>query len=79
MVKVQPILVRHGEMLLGFDVVGNWDMELKEMNRDKVGEPFQHPNTFLLLPGYAKACFHLPHRQTEGNAKGHAHGKHLHS
>ena len=47
------------------------------MNRDKVGdEPFHHPDTFLLLLGYAKVCFHLPYRQTrEGIAQGHAKGK----
>ena len=65
-------LVRRGEILLGFDVINNWDTELKDMNKDKVGEPFHYPNTFLLLPGYAKAYFHLPYRQTEGIAQGHA-------
>ena len=68
-------LVRRGEILLGFDVINNWDTELKEMNKDKVGEPFHYPNTFLLLLGYAKAYFHLPYRQTEGIAQGHANGK----
>ena len=32
-------------------------------------------NTFLILLGYAKAYFHLPYRQTEGIAQGHAKGK----
>ena len=68
-------LVRRGEILLGFDVIDNWDTELKEMNKDKVGEPFHYPNTFLLLLGYAKVYFHLPYRQTEGIAQGHAKGK----
>ena len=68
-------LVRKGEILLGFDVIKNWDTELKEMNQGKVGEPFRYPNTFLLLLGYAKAYFHLPYRQTEGIAQGHAKGK----
>jgi uncharacterized protein YneR len=68
-------LVRRGEILLGFDVINNWDTELKEMNKNKVGEPFHYPNTFLLLLGYAKAYFHLPYRQTEGIAQGHAKGK----
>jgi len=68
-------LVRRGEILLGFDVINNWDNELKEMNKDKIGEPFHYPNTFLLLLGYAKAYFHLPYRQTEGIAQGHAKGK----
>jgi hypothetical protein len=30
-------LVKRGEILIGFDVIDNWDMELKEMNKDKVG------------------------------------------
>lgn len=68
-------LVRRDEILIGFDVIDNWDAELKEMNKDKVGEPFHYPNTFLLLLGYAKVCFHLPYRQTEGIAQGHAKGK----
>jgi hypothetical protein len=61
--------------LLGFDVIDNWDNELKEMNQGKIGEPFHYPNTFLLLLGHAKAYFHLPYRQTEGVAQGHAKGK----
>jgi len=68
-------LVRRGEILLGFDVINNWDTELKEMNQGKIGEPFHYPNTFLLLLGHAKVYFHLPYRQTEGIAQGHAKGK----
>jgi hypothetical protein len=68
-------LVRRGEILLGFDVINNWDIELKEMNKDKIGEPFHYPNTFLLLLGDVKVYFHLPFRQTEGIAQGHAKGK----
>src|SRR6476646_3711318 len=68
-------LVRRGEILLGFDVIDNWDSELEEMNKDKVGEPFHYPDTFLLLLGYAKAYFHLPYRQTEGITQAHAKGK----
>jgi hypothetical protein len=55
--------------LLGFDVINNRDAELKEMNKDKIGEPFHYPNTFLPLLGYAKVYFHLPYRQTEGIAQ----------
>ncbi len=69
-------LVRRGKILLGFDVINNWNTELKEMNQGKIGEPFHYPNTFLLLLGYAKVYFHLPYRQTkEGITQGHAKGK----
>jgi hypothetical protein len=68
-------LVKRGEILLGFDVINTWDIELKEMNQGKIGEPFHYPNTFLLLLGYAKVYFHLPYRQTEGITQAHAKGK----
>lgn len=64
-------LVRRGEILLGFDIIDNWDKELEEMNRGKLGEPFHYPDTFVLMLGYAKVYFHLPYRQTEGVIKGH--------
>jgi hypothetical protein len=41
--------LRRGEIILGFDAINNWDTELKEMIEDKVGEPFNYLNTFLLL------------------------------
>ncbi len=64
--------VRRGEILLSFEVIDNWDKELEEMNKGKVGEePFHYPNTFLLLLGYTKVYFHLPYRQTKGIIKGH--------
>ncbi|MGN6624803.1 MAG: hypothetical protein ACTHKK_11730 [Candidatus Nitrosocosmicus sp.] len=50
-------LVRRGQILLGFDVINNWDTELKEMNKDKVGEPFHYPNTFLLSLGRCQSIF----------------------
>ncbi|HEY6537210.1 MAG TPA: hypothetical protein VIY08_15660 [Candidatus Nitrosocosmicus sp.] len=30
-------LVRRGEILLGFDVISNWNTELQEMNKDVIG------------------------------------------
>jgi hypothetical protein len=44
-------LVKRGEILIGFDVIDNWETELKEMNKDKIIEPFHYPGTALLLVG----------------------------
>ena len=30
-------LGRRGEILIGFDITNNWETELKEKNKDKVG------------------------------------------
>jgi hypothetical protein len=54
-----------GEIMRGFDVIDNWDVETKETDKDRFGEPFHYPNTFLLLLGYAKAFFHLSYTQTK--------------
>jgi hypothetical protein len=34
-VVFNPFLAIKGEILLGLDVINNWDTELKEMNKDK--------------------------------------------
>jgi triphosphoribosyl-dephospho-CoA synthetase len=49
--------LRRGEIILGFDVINNWDTELKEMIEDKVGEPFNYLNTFLLLLDISEYTF----------------------
>jgi hypothetical protein len=35
--KYNQYLVRRGEILIGFDITNNWETELKEKNKDKVG------------------------------------------
>ena len=45
------------------------------MNKDKVGEPFHYPNTFLLLLlGYTKAYF-ICHTDKQRIIQGHVKGK----
>jgi hypothetical protein len=59
-------LIRRGEVLLNFDVIDNWDIELEKMNKNKEGRKFVYPDSFIKLLGYMRAYFHLPYRQTEG-------------
>jgi hypothetical protein len=65
-------LVRRGQVLLDFDVVDRWDLELSQMNLGKVGEPYCYPDLFIELLGYMRAYFHLPYRQTQGVVMAHA-------
>jgi hypothetical protein len=45
-------LVRRGQVLLDFDVLDDWDLELSQMNHGKVGEPYDYPDSFIQLLGY---------------------------
>ena len=47
-------LVKRGEILLGFDLINNWDNELKEMNQGKIGEPF-HIEYFSSFTGLCQS------------------------
>ena len=68
-------LVRHGEIILDFDVIDNWNNELKNMNEGKEGASYVYPDTFVQLLGYMRLYFHLPYRQTEGVVRAHAYDK----
>ncbi|MDR4511150.1 MAG: IS5 family transposase [Nitrososphaeraceae archaeon] len=65
-------LVRRGEILLDFDVIDNWYIELEEINGGKEGRKFVYPDSFIRLLGYMRLYFHLPYRQTEGVVREHA-------
>src|SRR3990172_7344528 len=59
-------LVRRGEILLDFDLLDEWNAELKKVNRKKEGAPFRYPEPFMRLLAYLHVLFHLPYRQEEG-------------
>ena len=70
--KYNESLVKRGEVLLGFDVIDNWHIELEEVNKDNEGRKFVYPDSFIKLLGYMRIYFHLPYRQTEGVVREHA-------
>ena len=70
--KYNESLVKRGEILLDFDVIDNWHVELEKMNEGKVGRKFVYPDSFIKLLGYMRSYFHLPYRQTEGIVRAHA-------
>jgi IS5 family transposase len=70
--KYNESLVKRGEILLDFDVIDNWSIELEKMNEGKQGRKFVYPDSFIKLLGYMRAYFHLPYRQTEGVVRQHA-------
>ncbi len=58
-------LVKRGEYLLDLEWVSGWNDELEEMNRNKVGSPYQYPESMI----WTQAVWHthkLPYRLIEG-------------
>ena len=62
-------LVRRGEILFSYDFLDEWDSGLAKMNENKKGRKFIYPDSFIIVIGYIRICFHLPYRQTEGIVK----------
>ena len=65
-------LVRRGEILLDFDMLDEWEDELRRMNQAKEGKSggrFRYPEAYMRLLAYLHVLFHLPFRQEEGFVK----------
>ncbi len=62
-------LVRRGEVLLDFDLLHEWEEDLRKMNDGKEGARFRYPEAFMRLLAYMHVLFHLPFRQEEGFVK----------
>jgi len=59
-------LVRRGEILLDLDFLRSWNNELEEMNKGKVGRPYEYPMSYLRFLSMIYYLFQLPYRQLEG-------------
>lgn len=59
--KYNKALVRRGEVILGFDVIDNWNNELEKMNDGKEGASYVYSHSFVQLLGYMRVYFHLPY------------------
>jgi len=59
-------LVKRGEVLVDFGTFQNWSTEIAEMNRGKVGAPYEYPESFTKFLLRLKVAFHIGYRQLEG-------------
>jgi hypothetical protein len=59
------------KVLIGLDVIDNWNTKLEKMNKDKQGRKFVYLDSFIKLLGYIRVYFHLPYIQTEGVVREH--------
>ena len=54
--KYNKSLVRRGEIMLSFDAIDSWEIELKEMNYKKEGHQYMYPESFMEALGYCRPC-----------------------
>ena len=64
--EVNARLVRHGTMLVSINFLENEQEILKEMNRGKVGRPFQYIEPLFEFAGLLHCYLHLGFRQIKG-------------
>jgi len=59
-------LVKRGEILLDFELLGDWDEQLRVANQDKTGRPFQYPDCLIEFLARLKCAFKIDYRTLEG-------------
>lgn len=52
------------------DFIGQWNEELREMNKNKRGSPFAFPQSFIEYAAFVKTSFALTYRDIEGVLRG---------
>jgi hypothetical protein len=62
--EINEGLVQRGVYYLDFSWVQNWDKELEEMNKEKVGKPYEYPESLIKVQGLWTQ--HVGVRQAEG-------------
>ncbi len=62
-------LVKRGEFLLDFGNFENWQEELKRINENKPGRPYQYPDSFMLFFLRLKSLFKIDYRTLEGMSR----------
>ena len=60
-------LIRRGEIFLDVDFVKDWSHELNGMNHpNKLGRPFEFPESYISFVAFLKIGFKLPYRMVQG-------------
>lgn len=59
-------LVKRGEFYLSFDFLDNWNHEIKTMNKNKRGRPYEYPQSFIGFTAFLKTGFSLQYRRISG-------------
>ena len=59
-------LIERGCAILDLGSLGSWKTELDAMNGDKLGRPYEFPNSYISFLSFMKVGFDIPYRTVEG-------------
>jgi len=63
-------LVKRGEMYLSLDFLETWAKDLKRLNEDKMGAPYEYPETLMTFLGFIHVMLGVDYRGLEGFVRG---------
>src|SRR6476661_4256532 len=63
-------LVERGRVLIDVSFLKSANDEIKKMNKDKVGAPFQYPRSYIEFVAFLKVGFKIPYRTVQGIVRG---------
>jgi hypothetical protein len=64
--SVNNRLVRQGTLLVSLSFLDSWKIQVKELNQNKVGRPYEYPTGLIEYAGLLHCFMHLPYRQAKG-------------
>ncbi len=63
-------LIERGRVLIDVSFIKSSNKEIKKMNIDKVGAPFQYPDSYVQFLAFLKIGFKIPYRMVQGIVRG---------
>jgi hypothetical protein len=63
-------LVVRGEAYVSLDFLESWTVDIGELNRGKVGAPFQYPESLMTFTSYVHTLLHVDFRGLQGFIRG---------
>ena len=63
-------LIERGRVLIDLDFIKSSNKEIKNMNKDKVGAPFQYSDNYIQFLAFLKFGFKIPYRTVQGIVRG---------
>ena len=58
-------LIERGRVLIDLDFIRSYNEEIKNMNKDKVGAPFQYSDNYIQFLAFLKIGFKIPYRPVQ--------------